>query len=86
MTFSVEAVGDPTLTYEWQDAATGTSVKFHEKAKYFKGEDTAILSVNNGYRYGSGFGPTLRCKITDQSGERFSENCEISRRNVRARK
>ena len=86
VTFSVEAVGDPTLTYEWQDAATGTSVKFHEKAKYFKGEDTAILSVNNGYRYGSGFGPTLRCKITDQSGERFSENCEISRRNVRARK
>ena len=86
VTFSVEAVGDPTLTYEWQDTATGASVKFHEKAKYFKGEDTSILSVNNGYRYGSGFGPTLRCKITDQSGERFSENCEISRRNVRARK
>ena len=85
MTFSVEAVGDPTLTYEWQDAATGTSVKFHEKAKYFSGEDTATLSVKNGYRYKNGFGPVLRCKISDQSGEKFSENCEISRRAVWAK-
>jgi hypothetical protein len=84
VTFSVEAVGDPTLTYEWQDAEKGTSVKFHEKAKYFSGENTNRLSVNNGYRYSSGFGPVLRCKITDSSGEKFSENCEISRRAVNA--
>ena len=83
--FSVEAVGDPTLTYEWQDAETGASVKFHSKAKYFSGEDTPTLSVMNGSKYGSGFGPTLRCKISDSSGEKFSENCEISRRHVRAR-
>lgn len=82
--FSVEAVGDPTLTYEWLDRDTGASVKFHEKAKYFSGEDTNTLSVMNGYRYSSGFGPVLQCKITDQSGEKFSENCEISRRSVNA--
>jgi len=84
VTFSVEAVGDPILTYEWQDAETGTSVKFHEKGKYFSGEDTPTLSVMNGSKYGSGFGPTLRCKITDSSGEKYSENCEISRRSVNA--
>ena len=83
--FSVEAVGDPTLTYEWQDAETGAGVKFHEKGKYFSGEDTPTLSVMNGSKYGSGFGPVLRCKITDSSGEKFSENCEISRRAVNAR-
>jgi len=85
VTFSVEAVGDPTLTYEWQDAETGTSVKFHEKAKYFKGEDTPTLSVDNGSKYKHGFGPVLRCKISDQTGEKFSENCEISRRAINAR-
>ena len=83
--FSVEAVGDPTLTYEWQDAETGASVKFHSKAKYFSGQDTPTLSVMNGSQFSSGFGPTLRCKITDSSGEKYSENCEISRRHVRAR-
>ena len=83
--FSVEAVGDPTLTYEWQDAETGTSVKFHSKAKYFSGQDTPTLSVMNGSQFSSGFGPVLRCKITDSSGEKYSENCEISRRAVRAR-
>ena len=84
VTFSVEAVGDPTLTYEWQDAETGAGVKFHEKGKYFSGEDTPTLSVMNGSKYGSGFGPVLRCKISDSSGEKYSENCEISRRHVRA--
>ena len=83
--FSVEAVGDPTLTYKWQDAETGASVKFHSKAKYFSGQDTPTLSVMNGSQFSSGFGPTLRCKITDSSGEKYSENCEISRRAVRAR-
>ena len=83
--FSVEAVGDPTLTYEWQDAETGASVKFHSKAKYFSGQDTPTLSVMNGSQFSSGFGPVLRCKITDSSGEKYSENCEISRRAVRAR-
>jgi len=39
----------------------------------------------NGSQFSSGFGPTLRCKITDSSGEKYSENCEISRRAVRAR-
>ena len=38
----------------------------------------------NGSKYGSGFGPVLRCKISDSSGEKYSENCEISRRHVRA--
>ena len=83
--FSVEAVGDPTLTYEWQDAETGASVKFHSKAKYFSGQDTPTLSVMNGSQFSSGFGPILRCKITDSSGEKYSENCEISRRAVNAR-
>jgi len=85
VTFSVEAVGDPLLEYEWQDAGTGASVKFHSKAKYFKGTDTATVSVENGGKHKDGFGITLRCKITDSTGERYSENCEISRRAVRAR-
>ena len=85
VSFSVEAVGDPTLTYEWVDAATGASVQFHAKAKYFSGFDGPTLSVDNGYRYGSGFGPVLQCKITDRSGEKFSQKCEISRRAVNAR-
>ena len=83
--FSVEAVGDPMLKYEWQDAGTGRSIKFHEKGKYVSGENTATISVENGGRYKDGWGPTLRCKISDSTGEKFSENCEISRRHVRAR-
>ena len=83
--FSVEAVGDPMLKYEWQDAGTGRSIKFHEKGKYVSGENTATISIEQGGRYKDGWGPTLRCKISDSTGERFSENCEISRRHVRAR-
>ena len=73
------------MTYEWQDAETGTSLQFHSKADKFRGIDTSILSVEQAGRYKNGFGPVLRCKITDQSGEKYSENCEISRRHVRAR-
>ena len=73
------------LKYEWQDAGTGRSIKFHEKGKYVSGENTATISVENGGRYKDGWGPTLRCKISDSTGEKFSENCEISRRHVRAR-
>ena len=83
--FSVEAVGDPMLKYEWQDAGTGRSIKLHEKGKYVSGENTATISVENGGRYKDGWGPTLRCKISDSTGEKLSENCEISRRHVRAR-
>ena len=82
--FSVKALGDPTMTYEWQDAETGTSLQFHSKADRFRGIDTPILTVEQASKYGSGFGPVLRCKIKDASGEILSQNCEISRRSVNA--
>jgi hypothetical protein len=82
--FSVKALGDPTMTYEWQDAETGTSLQFHSKADRFRGMDTSILTVEQAGKYGSGFGPVLRCKIKDASGEILSQNCEISRRSVNA--
>jgi hypothetical protein len=80
--FSVKALGDPTMTYEWQDAETGTSLQFHSKADRFRGIDTSILTVEQAGKYGSGFGPVLRCKIKDASGEILSQNCEISRRHI----
>jgi hypothetical protein len=80
--FSVKALGDPTMTYEWQDAETGTSLQFHSKADRFRGIDTSILTVEQAGSYGSGFGPVLRCKIKDASGEILSQNCEISRRHI----
>ena len=83
--FSVKALGDPTLNYEWQDAETGASVKFHSKASRFKGHDTETLTVEQAGKYKNGFGPELRCKISDSTGERISQNCEISRRSVAAR-
>ena len=83
--FSVKALGDPTLQYEWQDAETGASVQFHSKASRFKGHDTPTLTVEQAGKYKNGFGPTLRCKISDSTGERISQNCEISRRAIRAR-
>ena len=83
--FSVKALGDPTMTYEWQDAETGTSLQFHSKADRFRGIDTPILTVEQASKYGSGFGPVLRCKIKDASGEILSQNCEISRRAIRAK-
>ena len=72
------------MTYEWQDAETGTSLQFHSKADKFRGIDTSILSVEQAGRYKNGFGPVLRCKIKDASGEILSQNCEISRRSVNA--
>ena len=83
--FSVKALGDPTMTYEWQDAETGTSLQFHSKADRFRGIDTSILTVEQAGKYGSGFGPVLRCKIKDASGEILSQNCEISRRHIKAK-
>ena len=83
--FSVKALGDPTMTYEWQDAETGTSLQFHSKADKFRGIDTTILSVEQAGRYKNGFGPVLRCKIKDASGEILSQNCEISRRHIKAK-
>ena len=44
----------------------------------------SILSVEQAGRYKNGFGPVLRCKIKDASGEILSQNCEISRRSVNA--
>lgn len=82
--FSVKALGDPTMTYEWQDAETGASLQFHSKADRFRGIDTSILTVEQAGKYGSGFGPVLRCKIKDASGEILSQNCEISRRHIKA--
>ena len=82
--FSVKALGDPTMTYEWQDAETGASLQFHSKADRFRGIDTSILTVEQASRYGNGFGPVLRCKIKDASGEILSQNCEISRRAINA--
>jgi hypothetical protein len=70
------------MTYEWQDAETGTSLQFHSKADRFRGIDTSILTVEQAGKYGSGFGPVLRCKIKDASGEILSQNCEISRRHI----
>jgi len=83
--FSVKALGDPTMTYEWQDAETGASLQFHSKADKFRGMDTSILTVEQAGKYGNGFGPVLRCKIKDTSGEILSQNCEISRRAIRAK-
>jgi hypothetical protein len=82
--FSVEAVGDPTLKYEWIDAATGRSVLYHDKADRFKGIDTNTLTIEQAGRYKNGFGPVLQCKISDSTGEKISANCEISRRSVNA--
>ena len=82
--FSVKALGDPTMTYEWQDAETGASLQFHSKADRFRGIDTSILTVEQASRYGNGVGPVLRCKIKDASGEILSQNCEISRRAINA--
>ena len=67
------------------EQSTTALIALHSKAKYFSGQDTPTLSVMNGSQFSSGFGPVLRCKITDSSGEKYSENCEISRRAVRAR-
>ena len=44
-----------------------------------------ISPIEQAGKYKNGFGPTLRCKISDASGERLSQNCEISRRAIRAR-
>jgi len=82
--FSVEAVGDPTMTYDWIDAKTGISMKQHEHADRLRGVDTATLTVEQGSRYKHGWGPTLQCKIIDASGEVLSQKCEISRRSVNA--
>tara|TARA_B100000029_G_scaffold448927_1_gene471743 strand:+ start:3869 stop:4921 length:1053 start_codon:yes stop_codon:yes gene_type:complete len=83
--FSVEAVGDPTLTYEWLDAGTGASIKFHDKSNMVKGEDTATITIEQGSPYHRGWGPTLQCKIRDASGEIVSHKCEVSRRAVWAK-
>jgi len=83
--FSVEAVGDPTMKYEWLDAGTGASVKFHEKSNMIKGADTATITVEQGSRYKSALRLKLQCKITDASGEKISHKCEVSRRHARAR-
>ena len=82
--FSVEAVGDPTMTYDWVDAKTGISMKQHDKADRIRGIDTATLTIEQAGRYKNGFGPTLQCKIIDASGEVLSQKCEISRRSVNA--
>ena len=83
--FSVEAVGDPTIKYEWLDAGTGASIMLHGKANMVKGADTATITIEQGSPFKRGWGPTLQCKISDATGEIISHKCEVSRRHARAR-
>ena len=83
--FSVEAVGDPTIKYEWLDAGTGASIMLHGKANMVKGADTATITIEQGSPFKRGWGPTLQCKISDATGEIISHKCEVSRRAVWAK-
>ena len=85
--FELKALGDPTLTYEWQDNETGTSLQFSKHADKIKGINTNKIEINMGTRYGPAPGDNyVRCKITDASGEKYSEVVSFDSRHVRARR
>jgi hypothetical protein len=80
---SVEAVGDPHLTYDWVDNKTGVSLQYDSDADHFSGIDTPTLSIAQGSKYKHSFGcPTFKCKIKDSSGEVFSKSVDIYRRTI----
>jgi hypothetical protein len=80
---SVEALGDPTMTYEWVDNKTGVSLKYDSDADHFAGIDSATISVTQGSKYKNSFGcPIFKCKIKDASGEVFSKSVDIYRRTI----
>ena len=84
---SVKALGDPTISYEWVDPGTGLSVKaaHGKKGSNFSGENTATLTVNMPGKYKNSWGPVVKCKIKDGSGETTSQAVDISRRAIKAR-
>jgi hypothetical protein len=83
---SVKALGDPTISYEWVDPGTGLPVKaaHGKKGSNFSGENTATLTVNMPGKYKNSWGPVVKCKIKDGSGETTSQAVDISRRSVNA--
>ena len=83
---SVKALGDPTISYQWLAADNGLPIKaaWGNKGSNFSGEDTATLTVNMPGKYKNSFGPMVKCKILDGSGETTSQAVDISRRSVNA--
>jgi len=84
---SVKALGDPTISYQWLASDSGLPIKsdWGKKGSNFTGEDTATLTINMPGKYKNSFGPMVKCKIRDGSGETTSQVVDISRRAVRAR-
>jgi hypothetical protein len=83
---SVKALGDPTISYQWLASDNGLPIKaaWGNKGSNFTGEDTATLTVNMPNKYKNSFGPMVKCKIRDGSGETTSHAVDISRRSVNA--
>jgi hypothetical protein len=83
---SVKALGDPTISYQWLASDSGLPIKsaWGNKGSNFTGEDTATLTVNMPGKYKNSFGPMVKCKIKDGSGETTSQAVDISRRSVNA--